>query len=223
MTISCLRSHLRHLQLSRDSVKRLQRLTNSRQWRWGLIILGVRLNDRGNLQFRGPILLISPTKVVGQVSPALSHQFIKHRLLLPKTLHPMLYSFVVCTHHPAGFIIFAQLAQLGILFIIIFVFPILPIFRTCTITQTISNGIQNLLLCCFRLCGCQSRHFSIYHIFLLLLNCCLCVFNSLSYHKGLSIHIISNPCPLICVAQTVSFSSFPHCKQLWLSKSMQCS
>jgi hypothetical protein len=121
------------------------------------------------------------------------HQFVKPQLLIPKALHAVLYRFGDCANHPARFFIFAQLAMPCILFIIILVFPILLIIGICKITQTVSDSFQHLLKCDFRLSGCRSSLFNIYHMFLLLHHCCLCVLNSLSCHCGLSLHIILDP------------------------------
>ena len=53
----------------------------------------------------------------------------------------MQYHFGDCVHPPAGFIIFAELAQLMIIIIINLVFHILRIVRSCKIAQTISDGV----------------------------------------------------------------------------------
>jgi len=62
--------------------------------------------------------------------------------LVPNPLHALLYHFGDCAHHQAGFVIFAQLALLSLF--IILIFPILPIVRTCKITQTVSDSNQPL-------------------------------------------------------------------------------
>jgi len=146
-----------------------------------------------NLQFSHPELHIYLREVVGCVPPSRLRHFVKLHLVLPKALHAEQFRFGDSAHHPARFIIFAQLAKLSIFLIIILVFPILLIFRTCMIGQTVSNSIQHLLKCCFRLCGCRSCLFNIPQMFLLLHNRCLRVLNSRSCHCGLSIHIILNP------------------------------
>jgi len=127
----------------------------------------------------------------------------------------MLCCFRDCAHHPAGFVKFTKFAPCWIISMIIVAFPILPIVGTCKIPQTISDGIQHLLKCCFRLCGCQSRLFSISDIILLLIYCCRCVFNSLSCHRGLCFDIILNPFLLLFVAWVVGFSLLPRCKFLF--------
>jgi len=138
-------------------------------------------------------------------------------------LHAILYCFRDFAHHPAGFLIFPNLAPRKIIFIIILVFPILPIIGTCNIAQTISDGVEHLLQSCFRLGGCQSHLLSISHIILLLLNCCLCVFNLLCCHSGLSFHIILDPFLLLFVASEGSFSAYPYSKRLLGSEATQCS
>jgi len=110
MTTPFSRSQLWHLQLSGDAIKSLHRLTNCHQCGWRCIIHLSRLNDSRNLPFSGPVLLISLTEVDSRVSPAWLHQFVKLHLLLPKTLHVLLYCFRDWAHHPSGFVIFDKLA-----------------------------------------------------------------------------------------------------------------
>jgi len=181
-------------------MKCLHWLTKSRWYRTSYILFRLRLNDPRNHQFGSPVLRISLTEVVSRVSPARLPQFVKCHLLLPKTLHVMLYWFRDCAHHTAGFVMFAKIALLRIFLIIIPVFPILPIVWTCKIAQILSDGIPNLLKCCFRLGGCQSHVVSISYFFLHLLNCRLCVFDSLSCHSGLSFHMILKPILLLFIA-----------------------
>jgi hypothetical protein len=126
---------------------------------------------------------------VASSHPGLS-QFVELHLLLPKPLHPLLYPLGDCAHQPPGFIIFAQLALLSLF--IMLIFPMLPIVGTCKIYQTGSNSNQQLLKRLFGLSGTRSRHFSIRNIVLLLLNCCLCVFYSLSCPSGFSLNIDLN-------------------------------
>jgi len=137
--------------------------------------------------------------------------------------HPMLYHFRYCAHYEAGFIIFTQLTQLRIFFIISLVLPIVTIVATPKGAQIITHGVQHLLKCCFWLCGCQSHVFSISHIFLILLNCCLCVFNSPSCRSGVTSHIILYRFLLLFIAEEVSFTSFSCCKLLFGSQVAQCS
>jgi hypothetical protein len=158
----------------------------------------LRLNDGRNPQFGGAVLLISFTKVVGCILPSRLSQFIEIHLFLPKPLHALLDSFGDCVHHPAGFVIFTQIALLSLF--IIFLFPILPIIGTCKITQTVSDSNQHFLKRLFGLSGRQSRYFSMRHIVLLLLNRCFCVFNSLSCPSGFSLHIILNPFLFLLIA-----------------------
>jgi len=80
---------------------------------------------------------------------------------------------------------------------------------TWKVTQTITNGIQHLLKCRFRLCHCQSPLFSIAHIFLLVLHCCLCIINSHSRSSGHSFHIVVYSSVLLLVASEVLFMSLP--------------
>ena len=205
-------SHLRHLQFSGYTIKSLHRLTRCRQCRSGHIIFRLRLNPSWNLQFGHPVLLISLTEVISRVSPGRLCQFVKLHLVLPTTLHAMLYHFGDWPYHLAGFVIFTQLPLLRTFFIMILLFPILLSVGTCKIARTISDGVEHLFKCCFRLGCCQSRHFSVSHIFLLLPNCCLCIVNSLSCHSGLSIYMILDLFVLLIVASKWGFSSIPQCK-----------
>src|SRR5882757_3145972 len=142
MTTSWSRSPLRHLRYSRDNVKPLHKLSNCCWWRCRSAIICLWLNDNRNPQFGCAVLLISFTEVVGCILPSRLCQFINLHRLLPKALHALLDRFGDCAHHPAGFIIFTQLA-LHCLFILIF--PILPIVGTCKITQTVSDSSHHLL------------------------------------------------------------------------------
>ena len=180
------------------------------------------LNHRWNLQFGRSVLLISSAEVVGRVPPSQFCQFVKLHLLLPKHRYAAFYRFGDCAHHPAGFIIFAQLALLCII-VFFFIFCILLIVGTCKIGQTVSDSIQHLFKCVFRLSGGQSCLFNIAHIFLLLLNRCLCVFNSLTCHRSLPLHIIVYPLLFHFIAQKVCFSLFLHRELLSGSQATQCS
>jgi len=93
-------------------------------------------------------------------------------------------------HHAARFIMFSQLAQFCILFIIILIIATLLIIGTGKITQTVSNSLRHLLNCFFGLSGCQSHFLTISHIFLLVHNRSLSVFNSLGCHSSVSFQII---------------------------------
>ena len=154
MTTSWSRSHLQQLWFSGDLMKSLYRRTKCCRCRWGCIIFSWQLDESWYLQFGLRDGRISLTQVVGHVSPAWLNQLGKLHLLLPKMHHPILYHFGPCSLHPAGVVIFAHLAQLRIFLITILVFPILPLIGTFKIAQTISDGIQNFLKCCFKLCGC---------------------------------------------------------------------
>jgi len=83
--------------------------------------------------------------------------------------------------------------------------------------------IQHLFKCHFWLSGGQSHLFNIAHFFLLLLAYCLCVFNSLSCHRSLSLHIILNPLLCLFITQEVRFSWFLRCKLHFESQVTQCS
>jgi len=156
-----------------------------------------------NIQFGYDIFLIFFTEVIGHVPQSRLCQFVKLHLLVPKSLHALLYRFRYSAHHPAGFIIFAQCVQLCIFII----FPILFIVWTHKIAQTSSNRIQHLLKYLTDLPGCQSPAFNTSHIFLLLLNSCLCILNSLSCHSSFCRQVILDPCLSLFVIRKVHFSS----------------
>jgi len=61
-----------------------------------------------------PSIVSLPWKLPCTCFPSRMPQFINLCLLLPNTLHVLLCHFGDCVHHPAGFIILAQLAQLSI-------------------------------------------------------------------------------------------------------------
>jgi hypothetical protein len=106
-------------------------------------MIRLRLDDCRNPQFQCALLLISFTEVVGCILSSRLSEFVELHLLLPKPLHALLYCFGDSAHHPAGFVIFAQLALLSLF--IRLIFPILPIVGTSKITQTISESNQHLL------------------------------------------------------------------------------
>jgi len=191
MTTSWSRSPLRPLRHSGDNVKTLHQLSKCCCWRCRSVIHCLRLDDGRNPQLGGAVLFISFTEVVGCILSFRLGQLVEVHLLLPKSLHALLDRFGDCAHHPAGFVILAQIALLSLF--IIFFFPILPIVGTCKITQTVSDSNEHLLKRLFGLSGRQSRYFSLRRNILLLLNRGLCVFNSLSCPSGLSLHIILNP------------------------------
>jgi hypothetical protein len=60
------------------------------------------------------------------------------------------------------------------------------------------------------------------HIFLRLLNRCLCVFHLLSCPSGVSLNIILNPFLFLFIAKEVRFSSFLRRKLLFESQAAQC-
>ena len=141
----------------------------------------------------------------------------------PNALHAVLYCFGDCAHLPARFIIFEPLAELCISSIINLVFPILLIFGTFKITQTVSDSIQPLLRCCVRLCGCWLCLFNIPHMVLLVQNHCLWVSNSISFHRGLCINIMLDPFLFLFIAYQVCFPSFLCRKHLFSSSAAQSS
>src|SRR5258705_389746 len=177
MTTSWLRRPLQPLRYSGDNVKTPHQLSKCCWWRCWSIIICLWLNDIWNPQLGGAVLLVSFTEVVGCILPSRLSQFVELHLLPQKPLHALLDRFGDCTHHLARFVIFAQIALLSLF--IILIFPIIAIVGTCKITQTISDSNQHLLKRLCTLSGPQSRHFSMRHIVLLLLNRCLCIFNSL--------------------------------------------
>jgi len=59
------------------------------------------------------------------------------------------------------------------------------------------------------------------HVVLLLLNRCLCVFNSLSCPSGLSLNIILYPLLFLFIAEEVHFSTFFRRKLLFGSQTAQ--
>lgn len=75
---------------------------------------------------------------------------------------------------------------------------ILLIDRPCKIAKTLFDRIQHHLNWICWLSGCQSRFFSIYHIILLLVDCCHSILNLHSCHSRFSINRILNEllCPL---------------------------
>jgi len=141
MTTSWWRSAMRYLQYSGDDMKRLHKLSYCWGCRICCVFVRMRFDDCRNLQFSSAVPLILFTEVVGRIPPSQLCQFVKLHLLPPTSLHALLYRFRDCAHHPAGFIIFSQLALLCICIM----FPILLIVWTCKITQTVSNSIQHLL------------------------------------------------------------------------------
>jgi len=170
-------------------MKSLHRLFKYCRWLCTFSCVCLGLDNCRNLQFNHPILHISLTEVVSHVIPTRLRQLVKPNLLLPKSLHALLYCFGDCVYYPAGFIIFAQHVQLWIFFFIYLVFPILLVVRTSKIAQTVSDCIQHLLKYYLMLSYCLSHLFSISHIFLLMLNPCLFVLYSHSCHSSLSIPI----------------------------------
>jgi len=220
MTTSWPRSPLWHLRYSEDNVKILNTLAKWCLCRWRSVIIHWRLNDCHNPQFGCTVLLISFTEVVGCILPSKLCQFSKLHLLRPKPLHALLNCFGDCAHHPARFLI---VAQLGLLCpFVTLIIPIFPIVRTCMITQTVSDSNHHLLKSLFGHYDCQFRNFSMLYFILLLLNSCLCVCNSLSCPSGLSFNIIRNPFLFLFIAEKVCFSSFLGRIPLFGSQAVQC-
>jgi len=222
MTTLWFRSRLQQSRFSGNHIIRLHFLSKCSQCRCGYNLLRLWLNECRNPQFGCTILDISLMEVVGCLPPSQLRHFVKAHLLLPEPLHAVLNCFGDCAHHPARLIVFTQLPQHWILFIIVFVFPILPIVGPCIIAQTVSNRIQHLLECFFLLSGCQSHNLSRCHIILLLPNRWLCVFNSHSRHSGLSIHSILDGVLFLLIAQSVHFPSFFRAKHCFGSQAAQC-
>jgi len=218
MTTSWWRSPMRHLRYSRDDIKRLHKFSRSWGYRICCIVVCMQFSYCRNFQFHCAVLLIPFTQVVGRVSPSWLCQLVKRHLLLPKTLDAVLYCFGDCAHHPARFIIFAPLALLCI----VIIFPILLIAGTWIITQPVSNTIQYLFKRLFGLPECYSPAFSASHIFLLLLNCCLSILNSVCCHNSFSVHVILDPLLCLSVIPNVYFLSSLWCKLLFGSQSTQC-
>jgi len=159
-------------------------------WGWcGCKGVYLVLDNNQNLQFGSPVPRITRMEVVGCVPPSRLRQFSKTHLLLPTTLHAVLYFFGDCAHHPARFIT-TQLSELCIFFVIFLVFPILLIVRSGKIAKTVSDSIQHLFESRYRLSSCPPRAFSSSYIFHLLHNHCLRVWNSLSCHSAFPFHII---------------------------------
>jgi len=198
---------MRNLRSSGDDINGLHMLSECCRWQCGCSQISLVFENCWKLQFGCPILHSSLTIVVGRVPPSRLRQFIKPHLLLLNTLHAVLDGFGHWTHHPAGFVIFAQLMQLWI-FSIILIFTILLIAGTYKIAQTVSDSIQHLLKCFLRLFGCQYRFFNISHTFLLLPDRRLCILNSPSCHSGVAIHIILDPFLILCIASKVHSLSF---------------
>ena len=143
MTTSWWRCPLRHTWYSSDSVKTLKKGSRCCCCRCHRVIIRFRLKDCPNRQFIFAVFRISSTEVFHCILPFRLCQFVKLHLLLLKPLHWLWYHFSDCAHHPAGFVIFTQLALLCLF--IMHNFPILPIVGTCKITQTVSDGKYNLL------------------------------------------------------------------------------
>jgi len=121
MTTSWSRSPFRY---SGDNVKTLHKLCKCCRWMRRSVVIRSLQKDCRNPHFGCAVLLISFTEVVGCILPSRLSQFVELHLLLPKPLNVLLYRFSDCAHHPAGFVIFAQLALLSLF--IILIFPIFP-------------------------------------------------------------------------------------------------
>jgi len=188
ITTSWSRSPLRHLGYSGDNVKTLDTLSRCCLCRCGCIIIWVQFNDCQYHQIGCAVLRISFPEVVSCVPPSRLCEFVKLHLLLPKPLNALLYRFGDCAHHPAGLIIFAQLALLCLF--IILIFPILPMVRTSNMTQTVSSSNYHLLKSLFGISVRQSRISRFPCFFLQLPNRCVCLFNLLSCPSSFSHNII---------------------------------
>ena len=215
-----LRSPLRHLRHSGDNFKTLQQHSNRWWHRCRCIFMRLQLNDSLNHQCRCAVLPISSTEEFGWVLLSRSCQFIKLHLLLTKPLHLLLHVFSVCTHHQAGFVIFAQLALLSVF--IILIFSILAIVGTCKITQAVSHCNHPLLRNLFGLSVPQFHVFSFARNFLLRLNRCRLIFNSLSSPSGDSLNIVLKPFCFLIIVWDVCFSLFPGHELLFGTQAGKC-
>jgi len=219
MTTSWLICPLRHVRYSGDNVKTHHKPSNCCWCRCRCIIIRLWCNDCRNPQFGWAVLLISFMEVVGRILPSWMCQFVKLHLLLLKPLHALLHHFGECAHHPAGFVILAQLALLCLF--IILIIPILLIVGTCKITQTVSDSNHHLLESLFGLSVGQSSVFSFPCIIVLLLNCCVWAFYWHCCPSSLSIYKILDPLFFLIIAQEVCFLSFLGSKLLFGSQAAQ--
>jgi len=151
------RSLCQHLRLSEDDVESLHKLSKCCLGWCPCNHVSLWLDNCWNLQFSSPILHISLTEVGGCMPQSRLGQFVKPLLLLPKSLHAVLYCFGDPAHHPAWFVIVTQHDKLCIVFSIFFVIPILRIVRTCKITQTVSDSNEHLSKRFSRRSSCCSR------------------------------------------------------------------
>jgi hypothetical protein len=135
------------------------------QWRCRSVLICLWLSDGWNPQFGGAVHLVSFTKEVGCILPSRLSQFVELHLRLPKPLHTLLDHYSDCAHHPAGFVIFAQVTLPSLFSILIF--PILPIVGPCKITPNVCDSNQHLFKCLCKLSGRQSRDSSMRYIILL--------------------------------------------------------
>jgi len=188
MTTSCSRCPFKHLRYAEDNVKTLDKLSKYCRWSCCCIIIPLQFKDYRNAQCSCAKLLFSFPEGIGCVLPSRLILSVKLHLHLTKPLHVLRHCFGDCAHHPARFIIFAQLALL-----IMLIFPILPIVGTWKITQTVSDSNHHLLIGHFRLSVGTSGVFSLPFIILILLIRCLCVFRSVSCPSGLSRNIMLDP------------------------------
>ena len=154
-------------------------------------MIRLQLINCGNPLFRWALVRIFVMEVIGGVLHFRLCLYLKLHLFLPKHLHAMLCHLSECAHHPAGFILFAQLALLCLF--IILIFPILPVIETCIMTQTVSDSKHHLQKHLFKHSVSQSGTFSLPCNVLFLLNRGLCVFNLLSCPSSFSLNLIINP------------------------------
>ena len=152
MTTSCSKSPLRQLPYCGDNVKTLYKLSKCCWCRCRYIIIRLQFNDCRNPPFKGAVLPICFTEVVSCMPASRWSQLVNLHLLLSNVLHLLQYRFGDCPHHPAGFVILAQLALLCLFLILIF--PIFPMVGNCKITQIVSNSNHYLLKCVFGLAVC---------------------------------------------------------------------
>jgi len=190
MTTSLSRSPLWHLRYSRYHVKTIQKLSNCCRYRCRSIMIHLLLNKCQNRQCRCAVLLIAFREEIGCVFPCWWCHFVEFHLLLTNPLQAVPHRFCDCAHHPAWFVLFAQLALHSLL--IILIFPIFPISGTCEFTQTVFDNNHHLLKSISMVSVRQSHVFTFPRIFQFLLNRFLCIFNLLACASGLSLSIILN-------------------------------
>lgn len=199
MTASGSRSPWRQLRYSRDNGMTHQPLSKLCRYRCCCMIIRLRPDDCQIPQVRWGVFRISSMEVIGCVLPSRLIHFLKLHLDQFVPQHALPHHLGDNAHHPARFVIIAQLALLCRS--IILMRPVRPIVGTCKITRTVSASSQCLPECLFGLSAHQSGVFSLPDLPLLLLNRPFCVFSSLSCPSGCSPNIFLSPFFLIFIAQ----------------------